>query len=157
MVYDQQQVEAFVLGFEGRKLKAYYDISGFLTIGIGHKCLESEGFTIHTEISSNKADQLFQSDLILAARNIDTILTNQNLTANQNCALIDFEFNLGIGALKSSTLLKMLNVGNLNGASLQFLKWDHALVKGTMVEVEGLKRRRQDERTLFIKDIPGAK
>jgi lysozyme len=156
MVYDQQQVETFVAGFEGRRYKAYYDISGHLSIGVGHKCLPTEGFTPNTVITDPKIDQLFQSDIILAARSIDSVLKNPNLTANQNCALLDFEFNLGIGALASSTLLKCLNKGDLVGASNQFPKWDHAHVNGVMVEVAALTARRNIERELFIKDFVGA-
>jgi lysozyme len=155
MVYDQQQVETFIAGFEGRKYKAYYDIAGKLTIGIGHKCLPIEGFTPNTTIGDSKIDQLFQSDIILAARSIDAVVKNLNLTANQNCALLDFEFNLGIGALASSTLLKCINSGDLVGASNQFLKWDHAHVNGVMVEVPALTTRRNAERELFIKDFAG--
>lgn len=157
MVYDQVKVEKFIEGFEGRKYAAYYDIADVLTIGVGHKCLPTEGFTPHTVIVDTKIDQLFHSDIILAARSIDSVLTNLNLTANQNCALLSFEFNLGIGALKSSTLLKCLNAGDLVGAANQFSKWDHAHVNGVMVEVPALTIRRAQERELFIEDFAGAK
>lgn len=155
MVYDQAQVETFLQGFEGCKLKAYYDIAGKLTIGIGHKCLPSEGFTPNTVIIQSKVDQLFHSDILLVVSSINRLLKYPSLTSNQSCALIDFEFNLGIGALASSTLLKCLNAGDLVGAANQFSKWDHAHVNGVMVEVPDLTMRRHAERELFIKDFVG--
>lgn len=155
MVYDQEQVEAYVTGFEGYKFKAYYDLAGKLTIGIGHKCTVLDCFNINTLIVSSKIDQLFHTDLNLVARSLDALIKYPNLTANQNCALIDFEFNFGIGALASSTLLKMLNAGDLVGASNQFPRWNHAHVDGVIVEVEALTIRRASERELFTKDFVG--
>lgn len=153
MVYDLPQVETFITAFEGRRLKAYYDISGKLTIGIGHKCLSTDPYTISSVISDAVCDKLFQTDINLIARSLNRLVLNPNLTADQNCALLDFEFNLGMGALASSTLLKCINAGDLVSAADQFLRWDHAVVKGVMIEVDALKKRRAAERQLFTSDF----
>jgi len=61
-------------------------------------------------------------------------------------ALISFSFNLGVGSLKSSTLLKKLNAADLDGAANEFLKWNQA--KGKVLD--GLTERRKSERELFL-------
>ena len=67
-------------------------------------------------------------------------------TQGQFDALVSFAFNLGLGALRGSTLLKKLNVGNVKGAADQFLLWVNAAGK----VLPGLQKRRQDERALFL-------
>ena len=39
-------------------------------------------------------------------------------------ALVDFVFNLGIGAFARSTMLKDINAGNFAAAAMQFPLWD---------------------------------
>ncbi|MFK9512027.1 lysozyme, partial [Escherichia coli] len=48
------------------------------------------------------------------------------LTANQLGALVSFAYNLGTGALASSTLLRLLNAGDYKGAAAQFARWNRA-------------------------------
>ena len=68
------------------------------------------------------------------------------VTQNQFDALVSFAFNLGPANLKSSTLLRKVNSGDVNGAADEFLKWNHA---GGQV-LAGLTARRNAEKTLFL-------
>lgn len=69
------------------------------------------------------------------------------LNQNQFDALASFTYNLGETNLSSSTLLKKLNAKDYTGASNEFLKWNRA---GGKV-LNGLVRRREAERNLFLK------
>ncbi len=69
------------------------------------------------------------------------------LTANQLGALTSFAYNLGSGALASSTLLKLLNAGDYAGAAAQFARWNKARGK----TLAGLTKRRAAEAALFLK------
>ena len=60
-------------------------------------------------------------------------------------ALCSFVYNLGGNALKSSTLLKVLNTGAYNDVPAQILRWNKA---GGKV-LTGLTRRRTAEAALF--------
>lgn len=73
-----------------------------------------------------------------------------SLTYNQIIALTDFTHNLGIGALKKSTLLKKVNSGDCVGASKEFLKWDKATVNGKLTPLKGLTKRRQSESAMWL-------
>lgn len=46
------------------------------------------------------------------------------LLQEQFDVLVDFTFNVGVGAFASSTLLRKLNEGNTVGAADEFLKWN---------------------------------
>jgi lysozyme len=67
------------------------------------------------------------------------------LTVGQWAALTDFAYNLGVGALQRSTLLKKLNAGLYADAAAEFERWNQA---GGQV-LNGLVRRRKAERELF--------
>jgi GH24 family phage-related lysozyme (muramidase) len=71
------------------------------------------------------------------------------INENEFAALVSFAFNLGCGALHSSTLLKKLNAEDRKGASKEFIKWSKA--KG--VVLEGLVKRRLEETHLFLTPI----
>jgi lysozyme len=73
-------------------------------------------------------------------------LVTYTINQNQFDALVDFSFNLGLGNLGSSTLLKKLNAGDIKGAAEEFLRWDKA---GGKV-LAGLTKRRKAERDLFL-------
>ncbi len=64
---------------------------------------------------------------------------------NQFDALVDFAYNLGVGNLESSTLLRLHKAGDYAGAAAQFPLWDHA---GGQV-MPGLRKRRAAEQALY--------
>lgn len=74
---------------------------------------------------------------------------NVDLNGNQFGALTSFTYNLGVNSLKTSTLLRLLNQGDYAGAAAQFPRWDK---DGEQV-VEGLLRRREAEKALFLQSI----
>lgn len=69
-----------------------------------------------------------------------------SMTQHQFDALVSFTYNAGEGALRGSTLLKLLNAGKPLLAAEEFLKWDHV----GAVESDGLESRRIVERALFL-------
>jgi hypothetical protein len=58
---------------------------------------------------------------------------------------VSFAFNVGMGNVRSSTLLRLLNQGNYDGAAAQFGRW----IKAGGRVLRGLVRRRAAERALF--------
>jgi lysozyme len=139
---------ALTKGFEGCELTAYADQTGVWTIGYGHT---GSGVYAGLTITSDIADVFLESDVsgsVTAVNRFVTSVVNQN----QFDSLVDFVFNLGPASLAQSTLLRMINQGNFDGAQGQFQLWDHA---GGMV-VPGLLRRRQAEAALFAQAISAA-
>ena len=134
---------ALVKHFEGKRLKAYKDVAGIWTIGYGHTAGVREGDVI----TDAKADELLVADLRVAETSVRR-LVKISLTQWQFDALTSFEFNLA--SLSVSTLLKLLNAGDVRGAADQILRWDKAKVDGVLQSVPGLTRRRRSERHLFL-------
>lgn len=132
---------ALIERFEGLRLTAYRDIVGVLTIGYGHT---GPDVTPGMTISQGQANILLQKDLVKFATGVNN-LVKVPLNQNQFDALVSFAYNLGLGNLGSSTLLKLLNAGDYAGAQGQFIRWNKA---GGQV-VAGLTTRRQAEANLF--------
>ncbi|NUB07006.1 lysozyme [Azospirillum sp. Vi22] len=133
--------------FEGLYLKAYLCPAGVPTIGYGH----TAGVRMGQTITSLQAEVFLRADMDAAARDVDR-LVKVPLTDRQRGALASFVFNLGAGALQTSTLLRLLNQRDYAGAAGQFGRWIYATVNGEKVELEGLKKRRTAEKALFLKE-----
>jgi lysozyme len=132
---------ALIKEYEGLRLGAYLCSAGVLTIGYGHTGGVKEGDLI----TEQKAEQLLQDDLKKFENGV-LRLVRVPLTQNQFDALVSFAFNLGVGNLGKSTLLKMLNDRDYKGAAGQFVRWNKAAGK----ELAGLTRRRLAESALFL-------
>lgn len=76
---------------------------------------------------------------------IVSALVKVPITQHQFDALVSFNYNCG--KLGSSTLLKWINAGDIEGAANEFAKWNKA---GGIV-LNGLVRRRAAEKALFLK------
>lgn len=96
-------------------------------------------------ITQSRADELLAWEVGEKAESVNRLVT-VDLNSDQFAALVSFAYNLGVGNLASSTLLKMLNRGDYIGASNEFLKW----TRGNGKIMAGLVRRRQSERNLFL-------
>lgn len=128
---------------EGCQLTAYQDPVGIWTIGYGHTGPDVYKGLV---IAQDRADYLLELDLKSAAKTVCN-LTTVKLTQNQIDALTDFVFNLGAEAFRTSTLLKCINAGDMDGAAKEFGKWNKA---GGKV-LPGLTKRRAAEAALFTK------
>ena len=69
------------------------------------------------------------------------------ISQNQFDSLVSFTYNLGEENLRTSTLLRKLNVRDYKGAADQFPRWNKAAGR----VLNGLVRRRAAERELFLK------
>ena len=67
------------------------------------------------------------------------------LTQGQFDVLVSFAFNFGEAKLASSTLLKLLNAGDYDGARKQINRWVYSNGK----KLDGLIRRRARETEMF--------
>jgi lysozyme len=134
-----------IKGFEGVRLNAYDDGIGVATIGVGH----INGVHMGDVITEDQADDYLRDDLGSAEAAVNR-LVKVPLDQSKFDALVSFTFNLGAGALASSTLLKKLNSGDVDGAADEFLRWTKA---GGRI-MAGLTKRRISERMLFLTGKP---
>ena len=127
--------------WEGFRADAYLCPAKVWTIGYGHTATANRGQCITKE----RAEELLKEDV---ARYEDAVrlLVRVPLNQNQFDALVSFTFNLGIGALRQSTLLKKLNKGQYVSAAYELDRWVYAKGK----KLPGLVSRRLEEKKLFF-------
>ena len=153
MVISEQGIE-LIKEFEGCILQSYDDFNeriieeggcyeGTLTIGYGHV----EGVYKGQKITKQEADDLLKNDMIVYSKQVEDVINSVNIPfeVNQNVfdAFVSFTYNLGQGCLR--TLLA-------NGTRSKEVVGEKILEyrnKGTVWE-QGLLRRRQAERNLFL-------
>lgn len=136
-----------ITGYEGQRLSAYPDPGtggAPWTIGVGHIRDVEQGDTC----TAAESDAFLRDDLTGAEDAVNRLVVVP-VTQGQFNALVSFVFNLGEGALRSSTLLKLLNAGNSSAAADQFLLWVHAAGR----VLPGLIKRRASERMQFLTGV----
>ena len=149
-----------IKSFEGCRLVAYDDlqpnktithisqVKGTMTIGYGH----TAGVTVGMVISQAQADNMLKSDM----KKYEQYVTDSvkiPLNENQFSALVSFCFNCGVGNLK--TLIKNRNASQIAEAILLYNKAKDKKTNQYVV-LNGLVRRREAERQLFLKPVKGS-
>lgn len=130
--------------FEGLLLEAYEDPGGTLTIGYGHT---GEDTSPGDKISEYWATELLKKDVATVEQQVNELEIAH--TQGQMDALVSFVFNLGIGRLKSSTLLKVIRQGgSMRQIKREFMKWVHCGGK----KLPGLEKRRAWEANRFFEN-----
>jgi lysozyme len=144
-----------IKGFEGLRLKPYLDAVGIPTIGYG-TIMYPDGKKVSLsdpEISEAKSLEYLEYEVNKKASAVEKMVSVP-LNDNEFGALVSFAYNVGVGALQKSTLLKFLNASQDRVAVAdQLLRWNKAGGK----ELPGLTRRRQAERSLFLNPVAPAK
>lgn len=139
--------------FEGCRLKPYRCPAGRWTIGYGAtRLLDGSAVTEKTApLTQNDADSLLRANIGTLNGQIAVITAGHTLQSCQMAALISFSYNVGITGLKTSTLLRRLLMGDVQGAANEFLRWDKMhIADGSVVESPGLLKRREAERSMFL-------
>lgn len=133
--------------FEGLRLQAYEDSAGVWTVGYG----STRGVVPGMVITRQQAEDRLIQDIRDAERTIERALSVP-VNDNQYSSLVSWTFNVGVGAMQRSTLMRKINRGDLQGAAEQFLRWVWATdaATGKKVKQPGLIRRREAERALFL-------
>jgi lysozyme len=91
-----------------------------------------------------QADQRFREHLREFEDGVNAMIAAPT-TQPQFDALVSLAYNIGLGALRASTLMRLHNAGDHAGAAAQFLRWNRA---GGRV-MAGLTRRREAEAAMY--------
>ena len=136
-----------VKSFEGCFLNAYLCPAKVWTIGYGStKYPNGKPVKQGDKITQQEAETLLSDTLDEFSKGVYKLIKVE-LNDNQFSALVSFAFNLGVGALSKSTLLKKVNANpNDNTIEQEFMKWVNAGGK----KLNGLVRRRTAESKLYF-------
>ena len=130
---------ALVSWFEGRSLVAYLDPVGIPTLCEGI----TQGVKLGDRATPEQCDQLLQRELRIALNAVDRQV-HVPMPDTRRAALGSFVYNVGEGQFSRSTLLRLLNAGDVRGACAQLSRWVYAGGK----QLGGLVNRRAAEREL---------
>lgn len=131
---------------EGLRLKSYICPAGKWTIGYGHTRTAHNNLTITKE----QAEDLLRSDLNITETAVTHIAKDLGLNQNQFDSLVSFAFNVGVGALRSSTLIRKIYAdASEQEIREQFGRWIYANKK----VLPGLVARRKDEADLYFEPV----
>jgi lysozyme len=157
--------------FEGFSAKPYKCPAGVWTIGYGSTFYENGTKVTPKDpaISVDRATSLLSYHMRHFAQTVNSYTTDA-IKAHQFDALVDFAYNVGLAALKSSTLLRKVNAKpNDPTISTEFAKWIYGgdgsrnkkdddgdgLIDeaGEKQRLNGLVKRRTAEALLYTKGI----
>jgi lysozyme len=131
--------------WEGFRENAYLCPAGVWTVGHGFTFVNGRRVRKGDTMTREQSLALLRAKIKVTSQQIGSLVTVP-LTDNQMAALVSFVFNLGLGAFQGSTLRRLLNLGNYQGAAAQFDRWVFAGGR----KLEGLVRRRKAEKELFL-------
>ena len=152
MMTASQKCVDLVKHFEGLFLEAYVCPAGVMTIGYG-SIMWPDGTRIQKgqKVTPDAAEKLLMWELNKKGTVINSYIKNTKINQDQFDSLLSFAYNLGLGNLNSSTLLKKVRL-NPNDPTIrdEFMKWTKARVGGKLTELRGLVRRRKAEADLYF-------
>ena len=137
---------------EGFSEKPYLDVCGVPTIGFGFAHYP-DGHSVSMQdepITRGEAETILNQLTEQFIHGVNALVPDCN--QNQKDSLVDFSYNLGLGSLKGSALLKtiLINPNDHDGIAFQFTRWVH----GAGGEVlPGLVTRRNNEVKLYFTPI----
>jgi lysozyme len=132
--------------FEGLSLTPYLCPAGVATIGYGSTRYEDGTAVtlVDPPITQDRARALLLRQICVDYLPAVVRLCPGADTPERAAALTDFAYNLGVGALRSSTLRRKVNAGQWGEVPEQLGRW----VYGGGRRLRGLVRRRQAEAEL---------
>lgn len=133
-------------------LNAYIDPVGIPTIGYGstYNYDKKRKVMIGDKITQKKAVDWLKKETKTIVPQIKALI-KVPIKQNQLDSLTSFVYNVGIGAFKNSTLLRLLNSrAPKEQVAAQFDRWNKGMVNGQLQVLPGLVRRRSEEKALFL-------
>ena len=135
---------ALIIEFEGIRSNAYLCPAGVWTIGFGFTRSVEEG----DKMTRAEAAERLKRELIEYENGVAAACT-RSPNENEFAAMVSFAFNVGVGGLKKSSVLKAHNRGDKQAAARAFQLWNKAGGK----TLPGLTRRRMAEAALYLEPV----
>lgn len=133
----------FIQVHEACRLTAYQDGGGVWTVGWGTTGPDVVQGVVWSQDQADSRLAVKVEEVGLALKKIVRVPLN----TEQEAALISLAYNVGVGAVTPSALLRKLNAGQWCPMVREWIDFDHDGGK----EVKGLMVRRLDECSLFLK------
>lgn len=132
---------------EGFHQEVYIDPVGLPTVCVGRM---DRSLKLGQKFSIEQCMEMFAQDWKKHQKQLDSVVKVDYKSEWQREALTDFTFNVGIGNVKSSTLIKLLNQNKHVEACRQLTRW----VKASGKTLRGLVIRREKTMPYCLGDLP---
>ena len=137
---------AFTGAWEGTRYTAYLDTGGVPTICTG----STRGVKMGDRATKAECDAMFTADLIRHEAGMLACMKNPDALSDKTyVAVLDWTYNVGIGAACKSTLMRKLNAGDVAGACREMSRW----VRDNGRIIRGLVNRRASSRALCLEGL----
>lgn len=147
--------------YEGFRSAPYIDMVGVTTIGYGNTYYPDRRKVKMTDahLTEPQAAQLAMDIINLDfAPAVNKLFADEiasgKLNQNMFDALVSLAYNIGASALAgSNSVTGNIKKGDYKAAADGFLLWDKGRVNGKLQAINGLTRRRTEERDLFLSEV----
>ena len=151
-----EEGKQFIINEEGGFQKTAYKLGdGKITIGYGHaEPIKSSKYKVGDTITKQEAIDLLEKDLHYFETSIKRMFRqwskkgyNVKITQNMFDALVSMAYNMGVTRLRNTEFIDYLMVSDFETAA--------SIIPNTKIsdKFPGLKKRRENEQKLFIKDL----
>lgn len=141
-------VMAFSGPWEGLRTTVYIDQVGKPTVCYG----ETKGVKMGDVYTKAECDAMF-AERVAEFRDRLADCIPVDMPEGMAVVLVDWSYNIGIGAACRSTLARKANAGDLFAACDELLKWDKGRINGRLQRIRGLTNRREAERAVCVKSL----
>lgn len=138
--------KTWLKSLEGLSLKAYRDADGY-SIGYGHFLGKDPALASRT-ITRPEAEQLFLQDI--AKYEIAVSTTTPKAEPHQFDAMVVLTYNIGTAGFAGSTVARLHNLGDTQGAADAFRLWNKSTKNGVRAVDPVLVARREKEREIYL-------
>ena len=130
----------------------YSDPVGIPTVcwGLTGKDLNGKPLVVGQKYTEEDCNKMFVQRIQGFEKQVDNLVKVEYASPYQKAALVSFAYNVGVGALSSSTLLRKLNAGDHIAACEELSRWVYANRK----KLNGLVTRRAEEKQWCLGDVP---
>lgn len=128
----------FIAKWEGLETEAYRDIVGVPTVCYG----ETRGVKIGDKYTKEQCYDMLKLAVGEYYYKLQPYMTNPDIPVGVQASMLELAYNVGVGAVGNSTMMKLANQGNYKAACNELRKW----VKAGGKTVKGLENRRADSK-----------
>ncbi len=144
-----------MIHFEGLVTSVYRDQAAIPTVCVGHVVKPEDASWIADGVTRDECNEVLARDLGRFEAAVNR-LVKVRISQPMFDALISLVYNIGEGALATSTVLRELNAGHYSAAADGFLLWQYVRVPqrdGSVRKLPILAGRREAEAALFRSGI----
>jgi len=136
----------FIAKWEGLETTAYRDIVGVPTVCYG----ETRGVKMGDTYTKEQCFAMLEEGVADFYNKIQPCMTNKDIPIGVQASLLELGYNVGVGAVCKSTMMKLANQGKYKEACRELDKWIRAGGK----PIKGLQNRRAESKIqLCLKGI----